>query len=68
MDWPRLEPFSSGQVYNLSRTARIHVLPAPNTSGSIGIGSNTSMTSVLGPSQANQDKAAHTQHVSLPFY
>lgn len=27
---PRLEPFAPGQVYNLTRTAKIHVLPAPN--------------------------------------
>ena len=53
---PRLEPFSPGQVYNLSRTSRIHVLPSPssNTSASAHTGGsnfhlNTSMTGMAIP-------------------
>ena len=37
---PRLEPFAPGQVYNQTRTARVHVLPAPNAHNSSSLGSN----------------------------
>jgi len=81
---PRLEPFSPGQVYNLSRTSRIHVLPSPssNTSASAHTGGsnshlNTSMTGLLATNtqSANQDHASKAPsaslqqtHVSLPYY
>ena len=63
---PRLEPFASGQVYNHTRTARVHVLPAPNAHnqslGSNTFGSNPGLHEH--PAKSNQQQ----QHVSLPFY
>ena len=61
---PRLEPFASGQVYNHTRTARVHVLPAPNAHnpslGPNSFGSN--------PGLQEQKSNQQQQHVSLPFY
>ena len=57
---PRLEPFAPGQVYNLTRTAKIHVLPAPNANEHRQSNSIISIAS-------SQDNMKVGQHVSLPF-
>ena len=50
---PRMEPFSPGQVYNVSQLERVHVLPpalpAPTTSTGISHVSATSTMSTLVP-------------------
>ena len=56
---PRLEPFAPGQVYNLTRTAKIHVLPAP-TANEHRTGPHNSIISIA----SSQDSIKTT---SLPF-
>ena len=59
---PRLEPFAPGQVYNQTRTARVHVLPAPNAHNT-----QASLGSNFGSNPGIHDVKSN-QHVSLPFY
>ena len=59
---PRLEPFAPGQVYNQTRTARVHVLPAPNAhTHQASLGSNFGSNPGIHDVKSNQ-------HASLPFY
>ncbi|CAG7734427.1 unnamed protein product, partial [Allacma fusca] len=47
---PKLEPFSSGQIFNKSRGAQMHVLPPPQTSCSTQSSGNNSSVGMITPS------------------
>ena len=58
---PRLEPFSSGQIYNSSRTSRVHVLPATSAASATA----TTSTSVVARSNASPMSHLHLVKIKI---